>query len=89
MTNKFNQWKITGLFKRKKQKLQQQADYIFLILLKKSQRLLRLLLVGSDVKGVKVGDKIIYKNEYEATTVKFGADGIHGSLQKNIIAIVK
>lgn len=49
----------------------------------------KVVAVGSDVKGVKVGDKIIYKNEYEATTVKFGADEYAVVYKKNIIAIVK
>ncbi|MCA9343649.1 MAG: co-chaperone GroES [Candidatus Nomurabacteria bacterium] len=49
----------------------------------------KVVAVGSDVKGVKVGDKIIYKNEYEATTVKFGADEYTVVYKKNIIAIVK
>ncbi len=49
----------------------------------------KVVAVGSDVKGVKVGDKIIYKNEYEATTVKFGADEYTVVYKKNIIATVK
>lgn len=47
------------------------------------------LAVGSDVKEVKVGDRVIYKNEYEATTVKSGRDEYILVYRKNIIATVK
>jgi co-chaperonin GroES (HSP10) len=36
-----------------------------------------------------VGDQIIYKNEYEATTVKDGSQEYTIVFKKNIIAIVK
>lgn len=49
----------------------------------------KVVAVGSDVKGVKVGDKVIYKNEYEATTVKFGSEEFTVVYKKNIIATVK
>ncbi len=44
---------------------------------------------GDDVDGVKVGDKIIYKNEYEATTVKIAGEEFTLVYKKNIIATVK
>ncbi len=45
--------------------------------------------VGSDVSTVKVGDRVIYKNEYEATTVKVGSEEYIVVYKKNIIATVK
>lgn len=45
--------------------------------------------VGGGVKLVKTGDRVIYKNEYEATTVKVGADEYVIVYHKNIIATVK
>ncbi len=49
----------------------------------------KVVAIGSGVDEVKVGDRIIYKNEYEATVVKHG--GVEYSLiyKKNIIATVK
>lgn len=49
----------------------------------------KVLAVGSDVKSVKVGDNVIYKNEYEATNVKVGKDEYVIVYKKNIIATVK
>ncbi len=49
----------------------------------------KVLAVGSDVKEVKVGDRIIYQNEYEATTVKSGKEEYILVFKKNIIATVK
>ncbi len=45
--------------------------------------------VGSDVKNVKVGEKVIYKNEYEATTVKIDGTEYILVYVKNIIATTK
>ncbi len=45
--------------------------------------------VGSDVKGVSVGDKILYKNSYEATEVTQGKDEYIVVEKKNIVATVK
>lgn len=45
--------------------------------------------VGKDVQDVKVGDRIIYKNEYEATAVKDGVDEYNIIFKKNIIATIK
>ena len=45
--------------------------------------------VGANVQNVKKGDKVLYKNEFEATGVKFGKDEYTIVFQKNIIATVK
>lgn len=49
----------------------------------------KVVATGSDVKEVKVGDRVIYKNEYEATNVKVGKDEYTLVYKKNIIATVK
>lgn len=49
----------------------------------------KVLAVGADVKNVKVGDKVIYKNEYDATKVKVGDNEYVVVYKKNIIATVK
>lgn len=45
--------------------------------------------VGPQTEGVKVGDKVIYKNEYEATTVKLDGSEYTLVFIKNVIATVK
>ena len=49
----------------------------------------KVIAIGKDVSEVKVGDRIIYKNEYEATNVKSGKDEYTLVLKSNIIATVK
>jgi chaperonin GroES len=49
----------------------------------------KVLAVGKEVENVKVNDKILYKNEYEATKVKFGAEEYVIIYKKNVIATVK
>jgi chaperonin GroES len=49
----------------------------------------QVLAVGDGVKAVKVGDRVIYKNEYEATTVKVGKEEYTLVYHANIIATVK
>jgi chaperonin GroES len=49
----------------------------------------KVIATGDDVKEVKVGQRIIYKNEYEATNVKVGKDEYTLVYKKNVIAIVK
>ena len=49
----------------------------------------KVLAAGKDVKAVKVGDKIIYKNEYDATNLKVGSEEFAVVERKNIIAIAK
>lgn len=45
--------------------------------------------VGKNVQGVKVGDKIIYKNTYEATELKQGSDDYVIIYKDNIVATIK
>lgn len=45
--------------------------------------------VGSGVQEVKVGDRVIYQNEYETTTVKVDKEEYILVFRKNIIATVK
>jgi chaperonin GroES len=49
----------------------------------------KVVAIGSAINGIKVGDKVLYKNEYDATTVKMGNDEYSLVDQKNIIATVK
>lgn len=49
----------------------------------------KVIAVGKDVDDIKVGQVVIYKNEYETTTVKLGAEDYIVVYKKNIIATVK
>jgi len=49
----------------------------------------RVVAVGKDVEDVKVGDRILYKNEYESTNVKVDGDEFIIIYKKNIVATVK
>lgn len=49
----------------------------------------KVVAVGSDVAEVKIGQRIIYKNEYEATKVKQGSEEYIIIYKKNIIATIK
>ena len=49
----------------------------------------KVVAVGKGIEDVKVGNKILYKNEYEATNVKIGKDEYVLVFWKNIIATVK
>ena len=49
----------------------------------------KVVAVGEAVSNVKVGDRVIYKNEYEATTVKVGDHEYTLVFKNNIIATVK
>lgn len=55
---------------------------------KEKPKTAKVVAVGKDVESVKVGDRIIYKNEYEATTVKQGTEEFTIVYKKNIIATV-
>lgn len=56
---------------------------------KEKPKVAKVVATGEAVKGIKVGDKVIYQNEYEATTVKVeGAEYII-VFAKNIIATTK
>ncbi len=49
----------------------------------------RVVAVGAAIADIKVGEQVIYKNEYEATTVKVGAEEYVVVFRNNIIATVK
>ncbi len=49
----------------------------------------KVVAVGKDVDGIKVGDSVIYKNTYEATEIKVGTEQFVIVYKKNIIATVK
>jgi chaperonin GroES len=49
----------------------------------------KVVAVGKEVEDVKAGDRILYKNEYEATTVKVDGEDYTIVYKKNIVAIVK
>lgn len=55
---------------------------------KEKPKTAKVVAVGSAVSEVKVGDKVLYKNEYEATTVKLGSGEYSVVFHKNIIATV-
>lgn len=48
----------------------------------------KVVAVGKEVDDIKVGDRILYKNEYEATNVKVDGEEYIIVYQKNIIATV-
>lgn len=52
-------------------------------------KIAKVVAVGENVKAVKVGDRVIYRNEYEATTVKVAKEDYTLVLSTNIIATVK
>lgn len=49
----------------------------------------KVVAVGKDVEGVKAGDRILYKNRYEATDYKEGDTEYVIVFKKNIVATVK
>lgn len=56
---------------------------------KEKPKIAKVVAIGDAVKGVKVGDKVIYQNEYEATTVKVEGEEYILVFFKNIIATTK
>ena len=48
----------------------------------------KVIAIGKGIENVNVGDRIIYKNEYEATTVKIDNEDYILVFWKNIIATV-
>lgn len=56
---------------------------------KEKPKTVKVVAVGDEVKDIKVGDRIIYRNAYEATDVKVGKDDYVLIWWQNIIAIVK
>ena len=49
----------------------------------------KVVAVGKQVADVKVGERVLYKNEYEATNVKIDKDEYIIIKQDNIVATVK
>lgn len=49
----------------------------------------KIVAVGSAVKEVKVGDRVLYKNEYESTNVKVGSEEYVIVYYKNLVATLK
>ena len=56
---------------------------------KEKPKAVKVVAVGESVKGIKVDDRIIYKNSYEATELKVGKDEYIIISSQNIIAVVK
>lgn len=56
---------------------------------KEKPKTAKVVAVGAGVKEVKVGDTVLYKNEYEATTVKVNGAEYTIVFHMNIIATVK
>ncbi len=52
-------------------------------------KIAKVVAIGDGVKEVKVGERVIYKNEYEATNVKVGKEEFTLVNRANIIATVK
>lgn len=48
----------------------------------------KVVAVGKGVEDIKVGDRILYKNEYEATNVKVDGDSYLIVFKQNIVATV-
>jgi chaperonin GroES len=48
----------------------------------------KVVAVGKEVEDVKVGDRILYKNEYESTNVKVDGEEYIIIYYKNIVATV-
>jgi chaperonin GroES len=48
----------------------------------------KVVAVGKEVEDVKVGDRILYKNEYESTNVKVDGDEYIIIYKENIVATV-
>ncbi len=56
---------------------------------KEKPKTAKVVAVGDGIDDVKVGDRVIYKNEYEATTVKVKDEEYILVFFKNVIATVK
>lgn len=48
----------------------------------------KVVAVGTAVKDVKVGDRVIYKNEYESTSVKVDKEEFVIVFHKNVVATI-
>lgn len=49
----------------------------------------KVVAIGTDVTNVKVDDRVLYKNEYEATNVKVDGESYIIVAVANIVAIIK
>jgi chaperonin GroES len=49
----------------------------------------KVLEVGEGVASVKVGDRVLYKNEYEATKIKVDGEDYTIVYHANLVAVVK
>jgi len=49
----------------------------------------KVVAVGKAVEDIKEGDRVLYKNEYEATNVKVDGEEYIIVFKQNIVAIVK
>jgi chaperonin GroES len=56
---------------------------------KEKPKTVKVVAVGTKVEGIKTGDRIIYKNSYEATDIKVGKEEFVIIFWQNIIAVVK
>ena len=56
---------------------------------KEKPKTAKVVALGDGITDVKVGDRVIYKNEYEATTVKLKDQEYILVFYKNVIATVK
>jgi len=56
---------------------------------KEKPKAVKVVAVGPQVEGVKVGDHIIYKNTYEATELSVGKEDFIIIFWQNIIAVVE
>ena len=52
-------------------------------------KIAKVVAVGAAVQDVKVGDRVLYKNEYESTSVKVGGEEFVIIFYKNIVATIK
>ena len=52
-------------------------------------KIAKVVAVGKAVQGIKVGDRVLYKNEYESTSVKVDKEEYVVVYFKNIVATVK
>ena len=65
------------------------AGYICQTTPREKPQAAKVLAVGREVEEVKVGDQIVYKNDYEATKVSIDKSDYLIIYRKNIIATVK
>ena len=49
----------------------------------------KVVAVGAGVQGVKVGDRVLYKNDYETTNVKVDNEDFIIVFYKNLVATIK